>query len=255
MRPSSTARLTAVSSVAADVDPRAGRAVEPDGVASKPARSVAPARRGTPPRVSAPSIGRAAPRRPGRRRRRPATTSGASTSSSALQVAARGPRRGTARRPPAARSRSTCIRGRRAATCSRARWAIWRTAAGDLPTASAISSYGMSNTSRSTNTARSAGAERLEHGEHRDRDALGELDVVGDVGAGEQRLGQPLADVVLAPPRQRPQPVERLPGDDPDEVGARVAHLGLGRRRPTAATSPARRPRRRRRSRASRRRR
>ena len=68
--------------------------------------------------------------------------------------------------------------------------------------------------------------ERLQHGEHRDRDALGELDVVGHVGAGEQRLGQPLADVVLAPPRQRAQPVERLPGDDPDEVGPRVAHLG-----------------------------
>ena len=49
----------------------------------------------------------------------------------------------------AARKRSTAsrcsveltgIRGRRAATWSRARWAIWRTAAGDLPTASAISS-------------------------------------------------------------------------------------------------------------------
>ena len=51
----------------------------------------------------------------------------------------------------------TLTRGRRAATCSRARWAIWRTAAGVLPTASAISSYGVSNTSRSTNTARSAG--------------------------------------------------------------------------------------------------
>ena len=38
-----------------------------------------------------------------------------------------------------------------------ARCAIWRTAAGDLPIASAISSYGVSKTSRSTNTARSAG--------------------------------------------------------------------------------------------------
>jgi len=54
-------------------------------------------------------------------------------------------------------SRLTDVRGRRAATCSRARWAIWRTAAGDLPTASAISSYGASNTSRSTKTARSVG--------------------------------------------------------------------------------------------------
>ena len=54
-------------------------------------------------------------------------------------------------------ARSTCIRGRRAATCWRARCAIWRTAAGVLPTTSAISSYGVSNTSCSTNTTRSAG--------------------------------------------------------------------------------------------------
>ena len=51
----------------------------------------------------------------------------------------------------------TTPRGRRAATCARARWAIWRTAAGLLSTASAISSYPRSNTSRSTNTARSVG--------------------------------------------------------------------------------------------------
>ena len=69
--------------------------------------------------------------------------------------------------------------------------------------------------------------ERLQHGQHRDRDALGELDVLGHVGAGEQRLGQPLADVVLAPAGQGAQPVERLAGDDPDQVGARVAHLGV----------------------------
>ena len=53
--------------------------------------------------------------------------------------------------------RLTSIRGRRAATCRRARCAICLTAAEDLPTASAISSYGTSNTSRSTKTARSAG--------------------------------------------------------------------------------------------------
>jgi hypothetical protein len=54
-------------------------------------------------------------------------------------------------------ARSTRIRGRRAATCSRARRAICLTATGVLPTAAAISSYGASNTSRSTNTARSTG--------------------------------------------------------------------------------------------------
>jgi hypothetical protein len=43
--------------------------------------------------------------------------------------------------------------------------------------------------------------ERLEHGEHRDRDALGELDVGGDVRARQQRLRQPFADVLLAPSR------------------------------------------------------
>ena len=152
----------------------------------------------------------------------------------------------------AARRGRPCTRGRRAATCSFARWAICRTAAGDLSTASAISSYGTSNTSRSTNTARSVGAERLEHGQHRDRDALGELDVVGDIRTREQRLGQPLAHVVLAPPRHRAQLVERLPGHDPHEVRARIAHLARGRRRPTAARTPAARPRRRPRSRASR---
>ena len=70
-------------------------------------------------------------------------------------------------------------------------------------------------------------AKRLEHGEHRDRDVLGELDVLGDVGAGEQRLGQPHPHVRLASPRHRPQPVERQPGGDPDQVGARFAHFVL----------------------------
>ena len=67
--------------------------------------------------------------------------------------------------------------------------------------------------------------ERFKHGQHRDRDTFRELHVLGDIGAGQQRLRQPLADVVLAAARQGPQPVERLPGDDPDEVGARVTHL------------------------------
>ena len=40
--------------------------------------------------------------------------------------------------------------------------------------------------------------ERLEHREHRDRDVLGELDIVSDIRTREQRLGQPLPDVVLA---------------------------------------------------------
>jgi hypothetical protein len=52
------------------------------------------------------------------------------------------------------------IRGRRAATCRRARCAICRSVAEGLPTASAISSYGTSNSSRSTETARSTGPRR-----------------------------------------------------------------------------------------------
>jgi hypothetical protein len=40
-----------------------------------------------------------------------------------------------------------------------------------------------------------------------------------NIGAREQRFRQPLADVLLAPPRERPHLVERLPRDDPDEVG------------------------------------
>jgi hypothetical protein len=58
-------------------------------------------------------------------------------------------------------------------------------------------------------------------------DGLRQLDVLGHVGAGQQRLGQPRPDVVLASPRHGPELVERLPGDDPDQVRARVADLGL----------------------------
>ena len=57
-------------------------------------------------------------------------------------------------------SRSAAVtdaRGWRSATCVRARLAICRTAGSDFSTASAISAYGTSKTSRSTNTARSVG--------------------------------------------------------------------------------------------------
>jgi hypothetical protein len=67
--------------------------------------------------------------------------------------------------------------------------------------------------------------ECLQHGEHRHRAALGEHHIVGDVGAGQHGFGQPLFYVVLPPPGQRPKAIERLPGDDPHQVGARVAHL------------------------------
>jgi hypothetical protein len=50
--------------------------------------------------------------------------------------------------------------------------------------------------------------ERLQHSEHRDRHPLGQLDVLGYVRTGEQGLGQPLADILLTPAAQRPEPVE-----------------------------------------------
>ena len=66
--------------------------------------------------------------------------------------------------------------------------------------------------------------ERLQHQQHRHRDAVGQLDVLGHVGRGEQRLGQPGADVGLLAAAERTQPAERLAGGDPDQVCALIAH-------------------------------
>src|SRR5690606_2666490 len=68
--------------------------------------------------------------------------------------------------------------------------------------------------------------------EHRHRHVLGQLHVLGDVGAGDDGLGEPLADVVLPPPGEGPEAVERLPGDDADQVGAGGVHRRLVDRRP-----------------------
>ncbi len=46
------------------------------------------------------------------------------------------------------------------------------------------------------------GCQRLHHQQHRHRDGLGQLDVLGDVRRGQQRLGQPGADVGLLAPTQ-----------------------------------------------------
>ena len=67
----------------------------------------------------------------------------------------------------------------------------------------------------------------LQHGEHGDRDVLGQLGVLGHIGTGQQRLGQPFPDVLLPPAGHRSEPVQRLPGDDPDQIGPRVTHLRL----------------------------
>jgi hypothetical protein len=60
--------------------------------------------------------------------------------------------------------------------------------------------------------------ECLQHQQHRHRDAVGQLDVLGHVGRDEQRLGQPGADVGLFAAAERAQPGERLAGGDPDQV-------------------------------------
>jgi hypothetical protein len=65
--------------------------------------------------------------------------------------------------------------------------------------------------------------EGFQHQQHRHRDAVRELDVLGHVGRGQQRLGQPRADVRLLAAAERAQPVQRLAGGDPDQVGALVA--------------------------------
>ena len=66
--------------------------------------------------------------------------------------------------------------------------------------------------------------ERLQHQQHRHRDALGQFDVLGDVGRGQQRLGQPRTDVGLLAPAERPQPRDRLASGDPHEVRALIPH-------------------------------
>ena len=66
--------------------------------------------------------------------------------------------------------------------------------------------------------------ERLQHQQHRHRHALGQFDVLGHVGRGEQRLGQPGADVGLLAPAERAQPGQRLAGGDPDQVGTLIPH-------------------------------
>jgi len=70
------------------------------------------------------------------------------------------------------------------------------------------------------------GCERLEHGQHRDRDALREFEVLGHTGTGQQRLREPLPHVVLAAAREGAQPVEALAGDGPQEIRPRLTHLG-----------------------------
>jgi hypothetical protein len=67
--------------------------------------------------------------------------------------------------------------------------------------------------------------ERFQHGQHRNRDALREFEVLGDIRAGQQRFRQPFTDAFLTAARQRSQAVERLPRDNPDVARPRLTHL------------------------------
>jgi hypothetical protein len=112
----------------------------------------------------------------------------------------------------------TTPRGRPAATCARARWAIWRGRGRAL-----VDGFGdlvvLQIEHLAQHEHRPLGRrERLQHQQHRHRDAVGQLDVLGHIGRGQQRLGQPGADVGLFAAAERSQPVERLAGGDPDQV-------------------------------------
>ena len=122
-------------------------------------------------------------------------------------------------------ARPTCIRGRRAATCSRARCAIWRTAAGRLAHDLGDLVVGCLEHLVQHEHGPLGRTEGLQYREHRDRDVLGELGVLGHIGTGEQRLGQPFPDVVLPLAGHRSEPVQRLPGHHPDQIRPRVTHL------------------------------
>src|SRR3546814_10952027 len=72
--------------------------------------------------------------------------------------------------------------------------------------------------------------ERLEHQQHRRREAVGERHILRNVRAGQEWLGQPRTDIVLPATRGRPHLVQRRTGDDPDQEGPRIPYLGLDRK-------------------------
>ena len=71
------------------------------------------------------------------------------------------------------------------------------------------------------------GRQALEQHQHRQRQRVGHLGVLGWIvdAVGEDRLGQPLADVLLTPRARRAQLVDRQPGGDGGEVRARGGDL------------------------------
>ena len=113
------------------------------------------------------------------------------------------------------------FRGRRSATWARARWAICRppprTCRPPRPAPVAEVEHVAEQEHRALGR-----RQRLQHEQHRRRQAVRQLEVLGDVGRGQQGLGQPRSDVVLPTPRDRAQPVEGRAGHDPHQVCAGV---------------------------------
>jgi hypothetical protein len=84
---------------------------------------------------------------------------------------------------------------------------------------------GRSKTSRSTKTARSVGLRVSSTSQHRQSRRCRRARRPRRRRGGEQRLGQPRADVRLPAARDRAHPVQREPRGDPHQVGALVTHL------------------------------
>ncbi len=117
-------------------------------------------------------------------------------------------------------------RGRRAATCSRARWAICRTAACD--SADGLGDLGVlegEDLAQHEHGPLGRG-EGLQDQQHRRREAVGQGDVLGDVGRGQQGFRQPRAEIGLLAAAEDAELPESLAGGDGDQVGALVADLG-----------------------------
>ena len=67
----------------------------------------------------------------------------------------------------------------------------------------------------------------LEQHQHRQRQRIGHLGMLGRIvdAVGEDRLGQPLANVLFSPRARRAKLVDRQPGGDSGDVGPRGGDL------------------------------
>ena len=172
-RPFSTTRLTAARR-AVDLDPARRRAVEPDArrLRTRPPPRFAPASNG--PHACGPvdTGARAAATSPPPSAMR--TTSGASTSINSCNCPVRNASTRN-RSTTACCSRPAHLHPAASRTCSRARRAICRTVTTDFPMASATWPYGDREDLAQHEHHPLHRPERLQHGQQRDRDALGEV--------------------------------------------------------------------------------